>query len=131
MLTAREADPEMKRKVCSRSLPVWLLISVAESFSPLWYLCKIPKGGLDTLCSQVSFLCLKWLCSVRCVLLFFADVRRRCCTGCCTSKRCTAVFDALREGALSVSANSLRQFFSYRKCPVHGRCVQSTSRWSG
>ena len=53
MLTAREADPEMKRKVCSRSLPVWLLISVAESFSPLWYLCKMPKGGLDTLCSQV------------------------------------------------------------------------------
>src|SRR6266480_3344572 len=55
-------------------------------------------------CSPLSILCLKWLFSVRSVLCFIADVRRRC----CTSKRCTATFDALREGALFVPANSLR-----------------------
>src|SRR6266480_922088 len=43
-------------------------------------------------CSSSSFLCLKRLFSVRSMLLFFVEVRRRCCTGCCTSKRCIAVF---------------------------------------
>ncbi len=36
----------------------------------------------------------------------YAVFRRRCCTGCCTSKRCTATFDASREGALSIPGNS-------------------------
>jgi hypothetical protein len=40
-------------------------------------------------CSPLSFLCLKWHFSVRCVFCFIADIRRHCCTGCCTAFACT------------------------------------------
>ena len=131
-----EESTEAEEKLLETSWLCWLQMLLLykgndqSSLKPLvallevWWgskkILELPKGGLDTLvhwCSQVSFLCLKWLCSVRCVLLFFADVRRRCCTGCCTSKRCTAVFDALREGALSVPANSLRHSYLVSEMP--------------
>ena len=53
--------------------------------------------------SPLSLLCLKRLFSVRCVLFFCANVRRRC----CTVFSCTAGFDAFRERAISVPANFL------------------------
>src|SRR5258708_12413951 len=51
-------------------------------------------------CSPVSFLCLKYACSVRCVFCIFADVRRRCCMGCCTAFYCTAVFEKRKEARI-------------------------------
>ena len=82
-------------------------------------------------CSPVSFLCLKWLFSVHSVLCICADVRRRCCTGCCTSKCCTAVCSAFGKEhdpcrtILCVIIGS-----SARKCYVHVRSVQSAFHWS-
>jgi hypothetical protein len=63
----------------------------------------MPKGDSTCLvrwCSPVSFLCLKQLCSVRCVFCIFADVRQRCCMGCCTAFSCPAVFEKRMEAVI-------------------------------
>ena len=51
-------------------------------------------------CSPLSFLCWKQLCSVRCMFCICADVRRRCCMGCCTAFACTAVFEKRMEASI-------------------------------
>src|SRR6266566_7311410 len=51
-------------------------------------------------CSRLSIVCWKLPCSVRCVFCFIADVRRRCCTGCCTAFACTAVFEKRKEATI-------------------------------
>ena len=55
-------------------------------------------------CSSVSFIYLKRFFSVHSVLLFIAEVRRCCCTGCRTSKCCTAECDTSVNKSLSVTA---------------------------
>src|SRR5260370_14114858 len=44
--------------------------------------------------------CLESLYSVRCVFCIFADVRRRCCMGCCTAFACTAVFEKRMKASI-------------------------------
>ena len=76
-------------------------------------------------CMPLSFLCLKLLFSVRSVLFLCADVRRRCCTGCCTSKRCWTAENRLSfrndvtDGARKSVASICLQPVSGDACSTH------------
>jgi hypothetical protein len=84
-----------------------------------------PKGDSTYVvcwCSPVSFPCLKRPFIVHSVLLFFAEVRRRC----CTSKRCTAVCSVFgKEQYLCQPIACVIGGPSCQKCPVYGRCEQT------